>query len=62
LIGFESVKGQNPRNFNLTPGNKFFVVANQDSNNIVSFKRDIKTGKLIFVREISAPSPVCIFF
>jgi 6-phosphogluconolactonase len=62
LIGFESVKGQNPRNFSLTPDNKFLVVANQDSNNIVSFKRDVKTGKLTFVSEISAPNPVCILF
>ncbi len=62
LIGFESVKGENPRNFNLTPDNKFLVVANQDSNNIVSFKRDLKTGKLTFVSEISAPNPVCILF
>ncbi|WP_445757654.1 hypothetical protein [Polaribacter sp.] len=34
---------------------------NQDSNNSVSFKRDIKTEKLIFVSEILAPSPVCIY-
>lgn len=62
LVGFESVKGENPRNFSLTPDNKFLVVANQDTNNIVSFKRDLKIGKLTFVSEISAPNPVCVLF
>ncbi|PIX12666.1 MAG: 6-phosphogluconolactonase, partial [Flavobacteriaceae bacterium CG_4_8_14_3_um_filter_31_8] len=38
------------------------LVANQDSNNIVSFKRDVETGKLSFVNEIQAPNPVCILF
>jgi 6-phosphogluconolactonase len=62
LVGFESVKGENPRNFSLTPDNKFLVVANQDTNNIVSFQRDFKTGKLTFVSEIAAPNPVCVLF
>ena len=62
LIGFEDVKGINPRNFSLTPENKFLIVANQDSNNITSFKRDEDSGLLVFVDEISAPNPVCILF
>ena len=62
LVGFESVKGANPRNFSLSPDNKFLLVANQDTNNIISFKRNSKTGKLTFVSEISAPNPVCILF
>ena len=62
LVGFESVKGVSPRNFVLTPDNKFLVVANQDTSNMVSFRRDTKTGKLTFVSEIEAPNPVCILF
>lgn len=62
LVGFEPVKGVNPRNFSLTFDNKFLLVANQDTNNIVSFKRDVETGKLLFVNEISAQNPVCILF
>lgn len=62
LVGFESVKGKNPRNFSLTPDNKFLLVANQDTNNIISFKRDKNTGKLSFVDEIKASKPVCILF
>jgi 6-phosphogluconolactonase len=61
-IGFESVKGKHPRNFSLSPNEEFLIVANQDTDNIVSFKRDSKTGKLTFVSEIAAPMPVCILF
>lgn len=61
-IGFESVKGDWPRNFALSPDNEFLLVANQRSENIVSFKRDELTGLLTFIEEISVPSPVCILF
>lgn len=62
LIGFEPVLGKNPRNFSLSPDNKFLLVANQDTNNMVSFRRDEITGKLTFIDEIFAPNPVCILF
>ena len=61
-IGFESVLGEQPRNFSLSPDEEFLLVANQDTDNIISFKRDSLTGKLTFVSEISAPTPVCILF
>jgi 6-phosphogluconolactonase len=61
-IGFQSVLGKHPRNFSLSPNEDYLLVANRDTNNIVSFKRDSETGKLTFVDEISAPSPVCILF
>ncbi|MBJ2175308.1 lactonase family protein [Aureibaculum sp. A20] len=61
-IGYESVKGDWPRNFTLSPNNDFLLVANQRSENIVSFKRDKVTGLLTFVEEINVPSPVCILF
>ncbi|ARV07762.1 6-phosphogluconolactonase [Polaribacter sp. SA4-10] len=61
-VGFESVLGKNPRNFSLSPNDKFLLVANQDTDNIISFKRDAATGELTFVSEISAPTPVCILF
>lgn len=62
LIDFENVKGVNPRNFAITPDDNFLVVANQDSNNLVSFQRNPKTGKLTFANEIKAPNPVCVLF
>lgn len=61
-IGFESVKGDWPRNFALSPDNEFLLVANQRSENIVSFKRDKTTGLLTFIEEVKVPSPVCILF
>ena len=62
LLGFESTKGENPRNFALSSNDAYLLVANQDTNNIVSFKRNSQTGLLTFVSEIAAPKPVCILF
>ncbi|MDE5416868.1 lactonase family protein [Labilibaculum sp. DW002] len=62
LLGHESTRGDHPRNFSLSPDDKFLLVANKNANNIVCFKRDQKTGLLSFVDEIKAPSPVCILF
>ena len=62
LVDFQSVLGENPRNFSLSPDNEYLLVANQDSNSIVSFKRNTATGKLKFMGKIEAPTPVCILF
>lgn len=62
LIGHEATRGDHPRNFALSPDDKFLVLANKNTNNIVCFVRDSKTGLLTFVDEIKAPSPVCILF
>ena len=62
VIDHVSVRGKQPRNFKLSPNENFLVVANQDSNNLVSFKRDAETGLLTYVSEISAPKPVCVLF
>ncbi len=61
-IGYESVRGDGPRNFSLSPDGSYLLVANQYTDNIISFKRDTNTGLLTFVDEIEAPSPVCILF
>ncbi|MDP5105078.1 MAG: lactonase family protein [Polaribacter sp.] len=61
-IGFQDVLGKHPRNFSLSPNEEFLLVANQDTNTIISFKRNAKTGLLTFVSEIAAPMPVCILF
>ena len=62
LLGHESTKGDGPRNFSLSPDGKFVLVANQKTNNIVSYQRDAATGLLSFLGEIDAPTPVCILF
>lgn len=58
----ESTRGDWPRNFALSPNNDFLLVANQYSDNIVSFKRDPRTGSLEYITEVSAYTPVCILF
>lgn len=59
--GFQSTMGTVPRNFVIDPTGNFLLAANQQSNNIVIFKRDKETGQLQATgKEISVPSPVCL--
>ena len=63
LIGTESVRGDWPRNFTLSPKGDFLLVANQKSNNITVFEVNKKTGLLIFTgNELALDMPVCIKF
>jgi 6-phosphogluconolactonase len=62
LKGTESTRGDSPRNFQLALDDKYLVVANQKSDNIVCFKRDNETGKLTYVSEVDASAPVCLLF
>ena len=61
-IGQESTRGEIPRNFTLSPNEDFILVANQNSQNIVSFRRDAVTGKLEYVDQIKSLKPVCLLF
>lgn len=59
--GYQSTIGSGPRNFMIDPTGKFLLVANQKTNNIVVFKRDLATGKLQqTLQHIEIPSPVCL--
>lgn len=61
--GRQSTLGQAPRNFAIDPTGNFLLVGNQNSDEIVIFKRDIKTGLLTPTAEkISIESPVCLKF
>ena len=61
LIGYQSVLGKAPRNFIIDPTGNYLLVANQDSNNIVIFKRDKQTGLLKETQnQIKLPKPVCL--
>lgn len=61
LLGHQSTFGDNPRNFVIDPSGNFLLVANQTSNNIIVFKRDLKTGLLTKITaEISVKSPSCL--
>jgi 6-phosphogluconolactonase len=58
-----SVNGKHPRNFVIDPSNRFLLVANKDSDNIVIFSIDPSAGTLRATgNEISIPNPVCLKF
>lgn len=60
-VGYQSTLGKTPRNFSLDPSGNFLIVANQNSDNIVIFKRDKKTGMLTALpNQIEVGNPVCI--
>ena len=58
----ESVAGDWPRNFAISPAGDYLLVANQRSNNITTLRRDAATGLLDYVTSTTAPTPVCILF
>lgn len=61
LKGFQSTLGKTPRNFNFDPSGKFLLVANQNSDEIVIFKRDTRSGLLKDTgKRIAVGKPVCI--
>lgn len=59
--GFQSTMGTVPRNFLIDPTGNYLLVANQQSSNIVIFKRDKQTGQLQPTgKELTVPNPVCL--
>ncbi|WP_422858348.1 lactonase family protein [Flagellimonas sp. S174] len=62
LVARESVRGDWPRNFTIDPSGNFLLVANERSNNISVFKRNVENGTLEFLNEIKIGAPVCLVF
>lgn len=63
LIENVSTEGETPRNFTLTPDNKFLLVANQNSDNITVFKVEPTSGRLKYTgHQVSVSKPVCLKF
>jgi 6-phosphogluconolactonase len=61
FITHQSTLGQTPRNFSIDPSGKFLLCENQNSNEIVIFKRDETTGLLSDSgKRITVGKPVCI--
>lgn len=59
--GMENTKGKTPRNFLVDDKNEFLFAANQDTDNIVIFRLDTETGKLVDTGvQVKVPSPVCL--
>ena len=60
-VGHQSTLGRAPRNFNLDPSGNFLLVGNQNSDEIVVFKRDKETGLLTDTQQrIKVGKPVCL--
>lgn len=61
LVGHQSTLGRTPRNFSIDPSGNYLLCANQNSDEIVVFKRDITSGLLSDTgNRISVGKPVCI--
>jgi 6-phosphogluconolactonase len=61
LAGYQPVLGMAPRNFIIDPAGNYLLVANQNSDNVVIFKRNKTTGLLKETKEqIKLPKPVCL--
>jgi len=62
-IQIVSSGGVQPRNFNLSPDGNWLVCANRESNNLVVFKVDAKTGQLTATgHQATVPQAVCVLF
>lgn len=60
-IAYQSTLGIRPRNFCIDPSGNFLLAANQQTGNIVIFKRDKQTGLLTPTSDqIKIPEPVCL--
>ena len=62
LVGREGVRGDWPRNFTLDPSGNYVLVANQKSDNITVFTRDVDKGTLEYTGQFEIDSPVCLVF
>jgi len=61
IAGYESTLGQVPRNFIVEPSGKFLLVANQETGNVVVYKRNKKSGLLQpMQQQIKVPLPTCL--
>ncbi|UPR33573.1 lactonase family protein [Vibrio splendidus] len=55
------VEGKFPRDFHITNDGQWLIAANQHSNNLTSFKRNIEDGSLIYTgRSLAIDAPVCV--
>ena len=62
-IQYTSTEGKAPRNFTISKDGNWLLVANQNSDNIIAFRRNIQTGALTFTGvSIKLSMPVCLLF
>lgn len=61
-IQWISSGGKNPRGFQLSPSGKWLLGANQNSDNLVVFRRNKETGKLTEHARYDVGAVVCLLF
>ncbi len=60
-VSTTATQGKTPRNFTIDPTARFLLVANQDSDTIVTFFIDPHTGRLKPTEQVTdVPTPVCL--
>jgi len=60
-VAYESTRGKTPRNFSFDPSSTWLLAANQDSDTVVTFQRDLDLGELTatgVVTDVGAPVAV----
>ena len=63
LVEHAPTQGKTPRHFAIHPSGEYLVAANQDTNNLVVFRRNRTTGHLTQAGQQSdVPAPVCVLF
>ena len=63
MVGRQSVLGKTPRNFAIDPTGNFLLAANQNTHEVILFKRDLQTGLLTPTgKKIEVDKPVCLKF
>src|SRR5260221_9407146 len=61
IVGHQYTMGNIPRNFNFDPTGNFLLVANQESDEVVIFKRNKQTGLLTDTgKRVNVGKPVCL--
>jgi 6-phosphogluconolactonase len=55
------VEGKFPRDFHITNDGQWLITANQHSNNLTSFKRNVEDGSLTYTGcSLAIDVPVCV--
>lgn len=63
LIQLISTEGDHPRDFDLDPTEQFVICANQNTDNLTLYERDMDKGTLTMIqKDFYAPECVCILF
>ena len=60
-VGYTAT-GRHPRNFVVSPDNRFLLVASRDDNRIEVYSRNVNSGELSLISSLNLPMPVCLKF